>query len=266
MKPLPQEDLQQVADLTRGLWPEKASFAFVGQNGFIGSWMHDSLHFVANKSLLDCLSFSVRLPSLLPACDYAIVCPRWDVEIDWNLFKHVRKAVLFVSSGAAVHRSDAIGDKKRQDEANLRVAAVKYRFKAKIARLYATIGPMMPENYGFAAAEFLKNEREKKPIKIYNPDAQRTYLYAADMAVWLWKILFQGIANRPYIVGSEEVVTIGQLAEKIWPKGPKLFVPSEAKPDRYVPRTIFTRYGLGVRVTVNLDEAIRRTKVWQALP
>ncbi len=266
MKPLPQHDLDSVLFQTKSLWPEEGSFCIIGGKGFVGSWMNHTLHHAANQMSLDYFSIPLRLPSKLPPCDYAIVCPRWDVKIDWSNFKAVRKAVLFVSSGAVLERDDEIARKKRKDEDGLKWAADQYGFKAKIARIYATIGPRMPENYGFAAAEFLKNEREKQPMRVFNPDSQRSYLYASDMAVWLWKVLFRGTNSRAYVVGSEEVVTIGQLTEKIWPKGPKLHLPTSEPANRYVPKTIFTRTGLAVRENVNLDEAIRRTKEWQQTP
>lgn len=40
-------------------------------------------------------------------------------------------------------------------------------------------------------------------------------MYASDLMIWLWKILLKGEINQPYNVGSDEGVSIKQLAEKI---------------------------------------------------
>ena len=40
-------------------------------------------------------------------------------------------------------------------------------------------------------------------------------MYASDLVVWLWKILLKGEINQPYNVGSDDRVSIKQLAEKI---------------------------------------------------
>ena len=40
-------------------------------------------------------------------------------------------------------------------------------------------------------------------------------MYASDLIVWLWKVLLKGEINQPYNVGSDEGVSIKQLAEKI---------------------------------------------------
>jgi nucleoside-diphosphate-sugar epimerase len=87
--------------------------------------------------------------------------------------------------------------------------------------------------------------------------------------VWLWTILVKGVSCRPYNVGSEESISIGDLAasvSKAWncsgaPKIAKSADPSRS-PQRYVPATRRAAEELDLKSTVPLDDALRRTAEW----
>jgi dTDP-glucose 4,6-dehydratase len=101
----------------------------------------------------------------------------------------------------------------------------------------------------------------------------RSYLYAADLAIWLWTILAHGQSCRPYNVGSERAVSIAELAQTVAaivePQSPIRVagVPCpDAPASRYVPDTTRARTELGLAEWIPLDEAIRLTAAACACP
>ena len=96
----------------------------------------------------------------------------------------------------------------------------------------------------------------------------RSYLYAADLAIALWTILFCGDTMRPYNVGSDEAITIKELAHLVASTfEPKLDVHVEQEssmhpPERYVPNTHRMREELKISSRVELRRAIELTKEW----
>ena len=85
-----------------------------------------------------------------------------------------------------------------------------------IARLFAFSGHYLPRNTHFAIGNFVQNVIDRKPIHI-NSDGQarRSYLYGADMAVWLWSALTKRSSPHPLHIGSEHSVSILELAQAV---------------------------------------------------
>jgi len=145
-------------------------------------------------------------------------------------------------------------------------------FEPVIARLFTFVGPYLPLDGKFAAGNFIRDALHGGPIVVAGDGtACRSYLYASDLAAWLWAILLRGEAARPYNVGSEVVVTIGDLARTVASQfTPPLDVRIEGARTRgvaghrYVPGTARAREELGVEMTVGLEDAIARTVEWHA--
>lgn len=134
-----------------------------------------------------------------------------------------------------------------------------------IARLFAFVGPYLPLDQHFAIGNFLRDVLRKKEIRLSSSgESVRSYLYAADMAVWCLKILFNGISGTAYNVGSDHAITILELARMVAALGnmsDKISVGANdaASASRYVPDVALAQNTLGLRVTVPLENAIRRT-------
>jgi nucleoside-diphosphate-sugar epimerase len=142
-----------------------------------------------------------------------------------------------------------------------------------IARCFAFVGPHLPLDVHFAIGNFLRDALAGGPIRIAGDGTPfRSYLYAADLADWLITILLRGQSGRAYNVGSEEAVSIAELAGRVADvmgserpdcKRPQITLAKQPVPGaaaaRYVPSCRRCRDELLLVPTVSLDEAIART-------
>jgi nucleoside-diphosphate-sugar epimerase len=142
-----------------------------------------------------------------------------------------------------------------------------------IARGYAFVGPYLPLDAHFAVGNFLRDALAGREIRIASDGRSvRSYLYAGDLAAWLWTILLRGEPGRTYNVGSEEEVSIAELAEAVRlvvnPQiGVEIGQAADAgrMVDRYVPSTARALRELGLRQRVSLEEGLERTAAWHRL-
>ncbi len=166
--------------------------------------------------------------------------------------------------------STGYGQGKRAAEYLCAVASAESRVPAKIARLFAFVGPLLPLDANFAIGNFIRDASSGDRIAVTGDGtARRSYLYAADLATWLWTILVRGRPGRPYNVGSEDDISIADLAARVAAVvRPGIPIEIGARPQpgqpaaRYVPSTSRARDELGLEAVVPLDEAIRRTADW----
>jgi len=146
------------------------------------------------------------------------------------------------------------------------------RIDCKIARCWAFCGPYLPLDQHFAIGNFIGDVLAGRPIQIQGDGTpRRSYLYAADLAVWLWTILFRAPALVPFNVGSAHDVSILELAQTVtMTLNPQTEirvarqVVAGAAPLRYVPCVDRAREVLGLRQTIGLEECVSRTAKWYA--
>ena len=204
---------------------------------------------------------------------------------------HGTRWLLFTSSGAVYGRqppelthipedypgapstvdlNSGYGQAKRASEFLCANYAQRFGFSAIIARLFAFAGPHLPLDLNFAIGNFVRDVLAGGPVRIAGDGTPyRSYLYAADLAIWLWTLLVRGESGRPYNVGSGEDLTIADLARTVVantaPGIPieiaRQVVPG-VPPSRYVPSVERARIELGLTPRIPLDEAIRRMYQW----
>ena len=164
----------------------------------------------------------------------------------------------------------AYGEGKRASEALCAAYSAPGKLECPIARPFAFVGPHLALDQGFAVGDFIRCALTAQPIIIRgDPATMRSYLYAADLAVWLWTILSRAEPLRPYNVGSDQAISIAALAEEVTSvlcPGLPVQIASGFQPgatrSQYVPATQRSTEELGLRQTVFLRDAIRRTAEW----
>jgi nucleoside-diphosphate-sugar epimerase len=145
-----------------------------------------------------------------------------------------------------------------------------------VARCFAFVGPHLPLDKHFAIGNFIRDAMEGNSIEIRGDGTpRRSWLYMADLAIWLWTLLVRGQSMRAYNVGSDEVYSIADaaklVAQALRPDGMEgstlpvhiqgISDPSIAV-NGYVPSIERAQLELGLCVRVPLAEAVRRTASW----
>lgn len=163
----------------------------------------------------------------------------------------------------------AYGMGKREAEQMCAAQAKQHGYEAKIARCFAFVGPHLPLDAHFAIGNFIRDALAGGPIRIAGDGTpHRSYLHAADLAVWLWTMLFRAPTARAYNVGSPESVSIRETAAavaRVFPNPVAITVAQPAAgpaPSRYVPAIARAENELGLRVRIPLSNAIERTVRW----
>ena len=159
-----------------------------------------------------------------------------------------------------------LGESKRISEMLTNIYSHKFKIETKIARCFSFVGPLMPLNIHYAIGNFIADiARDKSIIINGNGKEIRSYMYISDLVVWLLNILINGKNNSIYNVGSEECITIYQLAKKISKfsdNKTQIIVKnkrSKTKKNIYAPSTKKIRKEFNLTSVVNLEKAIKKT-------
>jgi dTDP-glucose 4,6-dehydratase len=200
------------------------------------------------------------------------------------------RRLLFTSSGAVYGRqpsslshvpedypgapaptdsASAYGQGKRISEFLCTCYSQVYGFDAVIARLFAFVGPHLPLDANYAVGNFIRDAMAGGPVRISGDGTPyRSYLYAADLAIWLWTLLLRGENSLAYNVGSPQAISIADLArtvvQEVSPQA-EIHIARQPVPGapalRYIPN-VDSAAALGLRPWVSLPEGIRRTAEW----
>ena len=162
--------------------------------------------------------------------------------------------------------ASAYAEGKRIAELYCSIYHKQYNLPVKIARCFAFVGPYLPLDKHFAKGNFILNGLNNEDIIVKGDGSPyRSYLYAADLTIWLWTILLKGKENVPYNVGSDFSLTIKDTAKAVAESFNNsinyqiIGKPTNLPVQRYVPDICRANTQLGLKVKINLDDAIKRT-------
>jgi len=158
----------------------------------------------------------------------------------------------------------AFGQSKRACEFMVAMYARQYGFAAPVARCFAFSGRHLPLDMDYAIGNFVRDALAGGPIHIWGDGTpRRSYLYAADLAIWLWTLLLRGESCRIYNVGSEADLSIAELAEtvrKVVAPGIEILIAKSPVPGapvaRYVPSVQRAENELGLKARISLADGI----------
>ena len=243
--------------------------------------VHESVDYIIHAAAESSTSVGIENPILMR-----------DVVVEGtkNVLEYARqhkvKRVLFISSGAVygnqhsdvshvpedytgspnpLNPLNAYGCAKRQAENLCALYHHQYSVDYVIARCFAFIGPYLPQDAHFAIGNFIRDGINGGPIVVKGDGTTiRSYLYADDLAEWLWTILRKGKSGEAYNVGSDEAITVADLAHLVsscFESKPEVII--EANPsgevDKYVPDVEKIKSILGVSGKVALVDGIKKT-------
>lgn len=156
---------------------------------------------------------------------------------------------------------------KRASEHLCALAAHEHGLPVVVCRPFAFCGPDLPLDVHFAIGNFIRDALGAEKITV-NGDGSpvRSYLDQVDLAEWLSRLLIDGRPGEAYNVGSDQALSILDLAYRVQ----DLIAPNKpvevlkaydgvTPRQHYVPDVSKITEGLGLRQTISLDESILRT-------
>jgi UDP-glucuronate decarboxylase len=140
----------------------------------------------------------------------------------------------------------------------------KYGMETVIARCFAFVGRDLPLDAHFAVGNFIRDAVRSEAIQVKGDGSPiRSYMDQRDLAEWLLALLARGKAGHAYNVGSDQEISIRDLAHLVR----DLLAPAKAVKiagsqrdgnfrNRYVPSIDKAAQGLSLRLNHTLPESL----------
>jgi len=192
------------------------------------------------------------------------------VYLNENAGPHPLSREGFGDIAEVLGEKNVYGQAKRTMELLGAISAATHGHRVLIARCFAFVGPYLPLDANYAVGNFLRDAMAGRQI-VVNGDGTplRSYLYAADLAGQLLRLLVLGRSGVPYNVGGAETVSIAELASLVVElSGSSAGVDIRqtpvpgAIPSAYAPDVFRIHKELSLVSPIGLKQAIVRTLAW----
>ena len=165
--------------------------------------------------------------------------------------------------------SSAYAEAKRAQETLATLYASRHEIEVILTRCFAFAGPGIALDEHFAIGNFVRDALWRDELVLQSSgQAVRSYLHGADLAGWLLTLLVKGKAGEAYNVGSDQGVTIAELAHRVVnciAPGKAVRILGQDSPGAalsyYVPQVQKARE-LGLDIWTSLDESIKGMASW----
>ncbi len=161
---------------------------------------------------------------------------------------------------------NAYGMAKRTAEHLCALAHHEHGLEFVIARCFAFVGRDLPLNVHFAIGNFIRDALWRNQIEVAGDGTPiRSYMDQRDLSRWLLTLICRAKPGQAYNVGSEETVTVAQIAhlvrDTLAPAKSVLIASTQRSEmrSRYVPSTRKAREELGLDLTHTLVESVQET-------
>ena len=163
--------------------------------------------------------------------------------------------------------ANAYGVAKRAAEHLCALYGQTHGIRTVIARCFAFVGPDLPMEVHFAIGNFIRDALWRDEITVSGDGSPlRSYLDQQDLAQWLLTLLEHGAAGQAYNVGSDQALSIAELAHlvrDIVAPNKKVHIHRATNESNgrniYVPSIQKARNELALEVRVALVDAIKMT-------
>ena len=120
--------------------------------------------------------------------------------------------VLYASSGIIYHPEN--DTQYRRDKMAWEQACLDSGAEVVIARLFTFYGDKLDGNKAYTA--FSQAAKCGTPLEIWGDgNTVRSYMHGSEMGCWLWAILLKGKRGEAYDVGSDDPITMAELANNL---------------------------------------------------
>jgi nucleoside-diphosphate-sugar epimerase len=211
------------------------------------------------KNILEIARKQKKLKKLLFLSSGAIYGPR---AIDSQATKESDQSFIDCNSSISSY-----AESKRYAELLCAIYHKKFNVPYVTARCFSFLGPRLPLDSHFAIGNFINNILNNEDIVISgNGKDIRSYLYIADLTIWLLTMLINAEEGKVYNVGSDQYYNLEEIVSSIIKQ---LNIDIKCKilnrhnsNSFYVPNIDKISQELNVKINNNLFDSIKKTINW----